>query len=372
MQRLVDYIKKIPNWTYIITSYYIISRLIFGSIGILAQNGDLNIKTPNQFKDSKNIWLNIWDKWDTNNYIVISKYGYIKGSRGQEIHYYAFFPAYPVAIYLVDKIVDNTFLSGWIISNISLIIASFVLYKLARIDFDERYSLRIVKYLYLLPMAFIFSAILSESLFLLLLLLSIYMARKKKWILAGIFGALLSLTRPHGILIVIVFIIEYLESINYRIKLAKLTSIIGVILPATGTILFCVFSYLTVGDSLAFIHAQRLWGHSFANPMFFIIINLYHGAYKNALYSLIIICVLFFSLNKIRFSYWLLSFLMLIVPLSIGVSSIPRYTAVIFPLAYILARISYNKFNNITLTLLLIAFQVYLFIAWQMGSFFTM
>jgi Gpi18-like mannosyltransferase len=227
--------------------------------------------------------------------------------------------------------------------------------------------LKVVKYLYLLPVSFLFSAILTESLFLLLMLLSVYMARKRRWLYAGVFGFFLSLTRPFGILIIVALIIEYFEALKYKFRQIR-PNVLFLLLPIAGIISFSIFNHYLVGDYFGFIHAEVLWGNILSNPIQTLILNILDGWRAPAIYSLIILFLIFYSLNKIRFSYWITSFLLFVIPLSFGLSSIFRYTVVIFPLCFILAGIGSSRAFDRCLTIILIILEVYLFIAWQIGS----
>jgi len=375
LKEIINVFKKMPCSIWIIVSIFFISRIILGGIGIIIHEYPSlvcsNCSVPNFGYSTRNIWIEVWGKWDTSEYLDIARYGYSpeirQGGTEQAVNY-VFFPLYPILIniFSIGARLD-VFWIAWLISNLSLIASSFTLYKLAKFDFGEGYSLKIVKYLYLLPVSFLFSAILSESLFLFLLLSSFYFARQKKWFLSGLFGFFLSLTRPLGVVIIIPLIVEYLLSINFN--LVKIKSDIGfLLLPILGIIPFAIFNRYLTGDFLGFVHMQSLWGNHLSNPISILISNLIYGWKTPAFYSLILIVLLFYSLKKIRLSYWVLFLLLFFIPLSTGLFSILRYTVVIFPLCFILAKIGSSDAMDRILTILLIVLQVYLFIAWQTGS----
>ena len=86
-----------------------------------------------------------------------------------------------------------------------------VMYALTRNEFSEEIARRAVLYAAVFPTAFFFLAPYSESLFLLLVLLSFWSARRGRWAMAGATGALAALTRNLGVLVVPLDL-EYLES----------------------------------------------------------------------------------------------------------------------------------------------------------------
>jgi hypothetical protein len=378
--------EKIPKPVWSILALFVFSRVILGVLGIVTHKypelmcGKCSVL--NQTWAPGGMWLDVWEKWDSAAYIGIAHDGYssetklfneasVQASRLFFPVNYVYFPLYPVLMKSLSIVTGiNISWSGWLISNLFLIASAFMLYKLASLDFNENESFKVVKYLYLLPVSFLFSAVLSESLFLFLLISSFYFARRKKWFLSGLFGFFLSLTRSIGVVVVLPLVVEYLLSINF--KLTKIKQNIGFLfLPILGTILFAVFNKYLTGDFFGFIHMEALWGRQPGNPISILISNLVYGWRSPAFYSLILLILLFYSLNKIRLSYWVLFLILFLIPLSTGLLSIFRYTVVIFPLYFILAKIASRRILDIVLTVVLIILQIYLFIGWQTGLLLT-
>src|SRR5919202_251794 len=84
---------------------------------------------------------------------------------------------------------------GVLISNLALLGALAVLYRLVRLDYGDTVATRTVWLFALFPTAFFFSAVYAEALFLLLTVASIYCARTDRWGRAAAFGFLAALTR---------------------------------------------------------------------------------------------------------------------------------------------------------------------------------
>lgn len=144
-----------------------------------------------------NPWLEPWQRWDTPHYQAIAERGYLAFDT-------ALFtpPLYPMLMRLVSPLFDgDTLASGLFVSSMAFLGCLITFYLLARLEFpEEKDALRTVIYLASFPTAFFFVAAYSESVFLLMALLSFYFARKKNWIQAGIFGGLAALTRTPGLL----------------------------------------------------------------------------------------------------------------------------------------------------------------------------
>jgi hypothetical protein len=378
------HIKGVPKVVVITLSLFIFTRLALTIIGIYSKETQLafNVKPLNlpewQLSNSKT--ANIWSRWDTNIYLDVSLRGYSIEENEWGMANYAFFPAYPMLVRLMATLTNTktySYYDALIISNLAFIGSSILLYKLAKKDSDEKEALRAVKYLYLLPVSFLFSSALTESLFLFLLLLTFYFAREKKWALGGIAGFFLALTRPVGVLVFIPLVAEYLDTMDGKINiLAKLARLAWTLLVPIGFLLFAYFVYNLTGNSLSLVTAQNAWGRFFfVNPIFLfakILLFLDYSNYFSAFvssYSFVILALLISNFNKIRPSYWILGMLLMLVPMSTGLQSILRLTLPIFPIYLILARVSKREWLDQTLTITLALIQGALMIAWVAGSY---
>src|SRR3989337_3968419 len=90
--------------------------------------------------------------------------------------------------------------------------AFYFLYRLVELDHDREVARRSVFYLAIFPTSLFFQSIYSESLFLLLTIGCLYAARRNEFVLAGIAGALATLTRSPGLLLLVPLVIMYAQS----------------------------------------------------------------------------------------------------------------------------------------------------------------
>lgn len=330
---------------------------------------------------TSNVWLDIWGVWDTGWYMDISQNGYTTRVLDELVSFetnIVFFPLYPLLMRFVGSIIGNNYTAGFIVSNFSLIIACVYLYKLVRLDSDESSALRSVKYLLLFPTSFILSGVFTESLYLALALICFYYARTGKWHLAGISGFFLALTRSVGVLIILPLLYEGLvpllkENLKENKNLKSFKGFRDEILPLfylllipLGTISFMVFNFYLTGDFLAFVHGQAAWGRYRGNPMEFLIDG-YHGNMYSTFEAVFTATSLFIFLlffKKVRFSYWLFAIYSILVPLSTGIQSMPRYILVIFPLYILFANISKKYLSEDLVTLFFALMQGFLMVFW--------
>ena len=225
-----------------------------------------------------------WYRWDAVRFGTIAANGYVS------LEYAAFFPLYPFLERLISMLFHNdVYLAGILISNLAFIGTLIVLYRFVETEFDSATANRTTLYLAIFPTSFFFFAAYNESLFLLLMLLSFYTMRRALWWRAGIFGGLAVLTRSAGLLLLPIFIYEFLRQTlpktqqlqqawqhrQYRCALRKISYLLAALLIPLGLGIYAFYLNLKFHDPLAFSHAQAQWrvGPSLPWYAFLVIIN---------------------------------------------------------------------------------------------------
>lgn len=255
-----------------------------------------------------------------------------------------FFPLYPYLI-KVFLIAENYVLTGLVLSSLFSLFGFYFLYKLLLIDFDQKTCIKTIILLISFPTAFYFGAIYTESLFLLLTVLSLYFIRKEKFLAASFFIVLASLTRFVGALLVISLVMEiYLHLKSKKVNLKNyLYSIISILIAPLGILSYMVYLKINFSDPLYFLTAQEYINTQRTSQPFvslpqvyfrylkiFTKINLKSQMFGNAvlefLLSTTFLGLLATSFKKMRKSYWIFSFGSFIIPTLTGtLSSMPRY-----------------------------------------------
>jgi hypothetical protein len=145
-----------------------------------------------------------WERFDGLWFLRIATKGYVSGDGSA-----AFFPLYPLAIRVVSFLIGgHPFAASLIVSNLAFLAALIVLFFLTASELSEQAARKTVLYLSVFPTAFFLFAPYSESLFLLLSVASFWAARRRKWPLAALFGALSAATRSLGVLVAPALAIE--------------------------------------------------------------------------------------------------------------------------------------------------------------------
>src|SRR4051794_16992430 len=135
--------------------------------------------------------------WDAGHYVGLALHGYDQPLRA------AFFPLYPLLARAVTAPLDSPIAGALAISLASFAVALYLLHRLVALEAGERYARGALWVVALFPTAFFYSAIYTESLFLALSIGAFYAARRERWWLAGVCGALASATRNTGLLLVV-------------------------------------------------------------------------------------------------------------------------------------------------------------------------
>lgn len=358
---------------------------LIGYYACLTANG----YTGGLFETLRSTWQH---STDSNSYIGIADYWYTNDVTLDRHQHIVFFPMYPVLIKLVSFIVRDTFASAIIVSNLCAAFSGIFMFELAKLDMGEKDAFRTVKYLFLLPGACFFGTHMSESLFLMLCLLSMLMLRKKKYLFACIVGAFASFTRSPGVLLLVPIFIEYIAD---QCKLHRegdrkafwkhfwLRGLSMLIVPL-GLLGYLAVNYFVWGDPMYFMEIQKNnWSQSFGwifNTASYLVS--YMKSYiasgdMRLVFGLSlpqIICIfaslgiMLAAVKKMRPSYTV--YFLVYFFIVIGVQwllSAPRYLSVAFPLPFALTLLTKNKIVDIIVTIICAAFMIWYAIMLALG-----
>jgi len=170
----------------------------------------------------------------------------------------SYFPGFPLIWRGAARLTREYPVTGIFISNVCFLAALPILYLLClEVGCSSSAAERAVFYACFYPVSHFFSLPLTESLFFLLSIGSVYLAVREKWALAGFVGMGAAATRLVGLMLV-----PTLALIWWRRYRRPSPAIIFAIVPALGLAGFCTYMYAAYGDALAFLHSQSSYGHS--------------------------------------------------------------------------------------------------------------
>jgi hypothetical protein len=392
--RFFDLIRKNQDLILIFASALAIRALIvFFGLFIWGSNQALYNKSDFSYPEKL---VNAWVQWDAHWYLDILDDGYDKdfpqvqpddplchNKDGYCQRDFAFFPVYPLTVFAVKSITGiNADILGIAISNMFFVFAVIGLYLLVK----EIYNPDLAKYsaiaMMVYPVGYVFSGMMSESIFIFLLIIGYYAAYKKHWIVAGVIGAILSATRIVGILIIFSYLLLYLEQNNFKIvKSVKFyyKVLIAIAMSFVGIVGYMIYLQYHLGEPLAFLMIQNYWEKSTANlnPLFAIPFALIDYRVEGSMLAhfynfgfLVLATTLFVwsSIKKILPMSLNIILLWFLIPMTSGTMlALSRYISVEFPIYILLGVICfrYPKYAPIILSImsLLLGLMVSLYVS---------
>jgi Mannosyltransferase (PIG-V) len=317
-------------------------------------------------------------RWDSVWYLAIAQGGYDHDPTRT-----AFFPLYPMLTRGVGVVIGSDLIAGVLLSLVAFAIALLLLYRLVALELDHQLARVTVMLVAFCPMAYFFSAVYSESIYLALSVGCILQARLGRWARAGLLGGIAAASRNSGIVLVVPIVLLYLYGPRadrpppaprplsrwqrllprYPIR----PSLAWAVVVPAGLGAYIGWLALKTGDGLAPFHAQQVWFRHFAGPFGGIwdgavaawdgLRQLLHGpppplyftkaggdalnvAGQNLMLFGFLVLVAFAGVGAFRrlpFAYGAYALASLALPLSYPVgpqplASLPRYAVVLFPL----------------------------------------
>lgn len=298
------------------------------------------------------VW--VWANFDGAHYLSIAKSGFFAGE-------YGFFPLYP---FLIRLAFERTNIPHIVVAQALSIIFFFcsliVLWELLRVDEKEHLSPLFFWIVFLFPTAFFYSAVYNDALFFLLANLTILTARRKQWLLAGLFGGLATLTRLNGVALMAIVAAEYMIVVSgaplggqwrlrsWRNFFAK--PIVSILFIPATLVGYLAYIQRTFGSWQLVFSGMKIWNQDKVTfPLQVVwryvkIIVLYPSftvsywvAVNEFLFFLLYVLLLVYAWKKIRLSYWIFFLLSILIPSLTGTfQGMPRYGLHLYPFFLVL------------------------------------
>ncbi|HMD51938.1 MAG TPA: mannosyltransferase family protein [Solirubrobacteraceae bacterium] len=250
-------------------------------------------------------------RWDSAWYLVIARYGYRPDLTPFTSPRTAFFPLYPLGVRIIGWTGVPLILAGVLLSLAAFGLALYGIHRLASLELSR--SARSVTrgrsadaarlavlVMALSPMAFYFSAVYSESLYLALSVGLFWSARNGRWAWVGVLGALAGATRSTGLVLMLPAAIIYLygpredrppdlavararssrvasggplsgarmrgllAALRPRYRLRR--DVLWLALMPAGVVVYCTWLALSGGEALGPYHAAAAWDRHLVGP----------------------------------------------------------------------------------------------------------
>lgn len=232
----------------------LVTRLIFVAVTYYAYRSGAPHMHPRASKEFGATSLMAgWLRWDTWWYVSIVEDGY-SFSRGDASNV-AFLPGYPVAMALLKPLLRQASLAGFVVSNLSFVAGVFVLWDWVRERASVAAAERAAIVLLLYPLSFFLNTAYAEAPFFLLCTLSLREADRGRWLAAGAFACLATLTRPMGLFLGVAFAWSYFRA--FQVRRAPRFGLLAAFLPVAVLIVYVGYLWRAYGTPFALLDAHK-------------------------------------------------------------------------------------------------------------------
>ena len=362
------------DWTAVagILGLFALSRIGLILIGVMTQAtlGDSGIGNIVQ----------LGCRWDCGWYHFIAQDGYTMdhGANSPGATAYAFFPVLPLLMRAVAAVTGLRLLeAGLLVTNLCFIATLAYLHRyVLLLGYSRGVAMLAVALLCVAPQSFVFSAVYTESVFVLLLIAAMFHLRREDYVRAGIGAALLSATRANGIFFVVFALVWSIERFGWRSLLRpwnQAEAYIPILLAPLGLFAWWAYCWSATGDAFAQVSTV---GHGWGWVGGFFLENLWwylQGSPESLFWTISTLCLFTASLLLLRmrlyaeFAFCLAIF---VLTWSGGVpNSMLRYTMILFPIWIAIARhIDGRTAWTAGVIGILAMFNGFLMVEWTLGK----
>lgn len=228
------------------------------------------------FRALSNRLLDLFARWDAGWYIGIAIRGYSADQTFNPMHpsSIAFFPGLPFLIRVFRHALNvNLWVAGIIVVLAAFLCALVNVYRLAREDMPEDQARASVLFLAFYPFAVCYSAILTESVFLLAAATAFLCFRREQLARAALAGLFAGIVRPNGFLLcaplALIALVPFARGRGWLSNPEKLSAegwgrlavkLAAAAAPIVSVAAYSWYIYSRTGDPFAWAKAQQAWG----------------------------------------------------------------------------------------------------------------
>jgi hypothetical protein len=285
-------------------------------------------------------------RWDSIWYLDIAQGGYTSSEAPGEpgATNFAFYPLLPALMWGLSHLTGISLAAaGVLICNVAFYVALLVVAELgAALTGDRRNGLMSAALICFVPEGFVFSAIYTESLFLLLTAGSMLAYTRRRFVASAALAALSSAVRTNGVLVATWYGFDILRRRGLKGALRfweHPEEYLPAIAAPLGLVLFWWFAFAATGDAFAqkstVLHG---WGWAPAFPWSNVIDHLASGTLTDRFWVLSALAALLLSFTLLRrelwplFAYCLLNFALYLTGST--ANSLLRYSITIVPIYF--------------------------------------
>ncbi|MGH9941433.1 MAG: glycosyltransferase family 39 protein [Pyrinomonadaceae bacterium] len=204
-------------------------------------------------------WYGYLLRYDAGWYLTILKHGYTYDGNDAAEHPVAFFPLYPLSCKLATLLGVDTNFSLVLVSNLAILVAIPLTYKLISDHYSKETALCTVALLSFFPTSLFFSAGYAESLSLLLIISFFLLLGKERYLLAAACAGLAHAARPTSIVLFLPLAWALWRRFSHEPWRLVLSLGAYAIIATSGLWLYMLYLWVAFGKPLAFASALGGW-----------------------------------------------------------------------------------------------------------------
>lgn len=175
----------------------------------------------------------VWQRWDTIFYQIIAEQGYVFTKISH------FFPLYPLTARMTAHLTGlNTLEAMCLVSSLAYLVTLLLLYALLADTFDTSIARRGVLALAVFPSSFFLLALYPHGMELALILASVWLARKHRWLGCALTALLAGLTHSTDLPLALILLVEAVRFIRQQTTPWRWVVLSVASMPALGIGLF--------------------------------------------------------------------------------------------------------------------------------------
>jgi len=276
-----------------------------------------------------------------------------------------------IAIVIPSPLDLAVYVAGFAISNVAFFASVYLLYRLSEVILENTEdALKSALLLSLYPAGVFLSAVYSESLFLLLILSSLFCWYQGKQARSAALGVLAGLTRPVGAVLAIPYLYDTLTTRTSGRRAFKYLCITGVLL---SFVAFLAYSEIMTGTPFATFAAEHLYWKTSLDPNY--ILTLARNEIRDhpiiVPYLMMgvggVIASVLTARSRVEREIDLFSICLIAAYVLTPIISFPRYSITLIPMYWSLARLMHRRWAAIAIYsvfLMLLALGTALFVNW--------
>lgn len=255
---------------------FLFSRTVLELIGMGAHDLVFPVTDPQyrQPEFSPFVWLNIWGNRDSGGLLGTIEHGYGTALRvGEILRGQANWPLYPMLSKYAGVLTGlDPFAAMVSVSNAAFVLALPIIWHEARYYYGAKAADLAILLFAFLPGSYSFSSAQSGSLYLLLVMATLTLARRERWLWAGLTAALATLTRNVGVLLIIPIAVYAWQSLGawrdpHVLSIRRFRIFVAMVLPATAFAGGTVYLWRHAGEPFTLATMLGAWKRELQNPL---------------------------------------------------------------------------------------------------------